>query len=159
MNHTQPGKHQPCVNSQPGEAHAKRPTTRRGPRSPWECASCERASRRARKTATATKRLERVYGLSEADLELVRGTLPLNERGVPVCPGCRRATGATKALAIDHDHALERAGLPMRETVRGILCGPCNQTVGRYSPEALRRLADYKEDPPAPHVLTPEKFV
>lgn len=148
----------PCENSTPGEPHAKRPTTRKGPRSPWLCTSCSRADRRARKTATALKRIEKVYGLTPDDLELVRGTLPVNERGVPVCPGCKRATGATKALAVDHDHDLERRGLPARETVRGILCGPCNQTIGRYSPAQLRALADYVEDPPAPKVLRTGKF-
>ena len=150
---------EPCVNSQPGEPHAKRPTTRKGPRSPWLCASCSRASQTARKRATALKRLEKVYGLSPEDLELVRGTLPLNERGVPVCAGCMRATGATKALAVDHDHELERQGLPTRETVRGILCGPCNQVIGRLGAAGLRRLADYLDDPPAPRVLTPWKFL
>ena len=56
-----------------------------------------------------------------------------------VCAICRRATGKTKRLAVDHDHDTGR--------VRGLLCGPCNKLVGylRNSPEAFRRGADYLE--------------
>lgn len=142
----------PCVNADSAN-HAKRPTIRSGPRSPWLCSTCRRALSKARRSTTATKRLGRVYGLSEDDLVALRAALPLNANGVPVCPGCLTATGAAKALCVDHDHRLERAGLPTRDTVRGILCGNCNQTIGRYGAAALRRLADYLDDPPAPKVL------
>ncbi len=56
-----------------------------------------------------------------------------------VCAICRRATGKTKRLAVDHDHD---TGL-----VRGLLCGPCNKLVGyfRNSPEAFLRAAEYLE--------------
>jgi hypothetical protein len=70
-----------------------------------------------------------------------------------VCPGCLTATGAAKALACDHSHELERQGLPMRETIRGILCGPDNQLIGRCSPAHLLRLLLYVLDPPAFGVL------
>lgn len=137
---------EPCPHRAPA-------VTRTGPRSPWLCATCRRRVRDARRRSGALKRLERVYGLSGADLGVLRASLPLNARGVPVCPGCHQATGAVKALAVDHDHTLERAGLPIRETVRGLLCGPCNQLVGRYGVQALERLIDYLKDPPAFRVL------
>ena len=56
-----------------------------------------------------------------------------------VCAICRRATGASKRLAVDHDHETGR--------VRGLLCSVCNKLVGyfRDSPEAFRRGADYLE--------------
>ena len=41
----------------------------------------------------------------------------------------------------------------MRDTVRGLLCGPCNQMIGRYSVDALTRAIDYRRNPPAPRVL------
>jgi hypothetical protein len=72
---------------------------------------------------------------------------------VPVCPVCERATGAVKALAADHCHHRERAGFPMRDTVRGFLCGPDNQLIGRLGPDALIRALIYVLDPPAPGAL------
>lgn len=53
------------------------------------------------------------------------------------CAICQRATGATKRLAVDHDHSTG--------AVRGLLCGPCNQFVGRLrdSPDAFLRAYRY----------------
>jgi Recombination endonuclease VII len=149
----EPVTHEPCKQADGDPAHAKRPTTRSGPRSPWLCATCRRAKTAATKLNRRAAHVERTYGLSAEDVELIRSTMPVNVDGKRVCPGCLRATGERKALATDHDHALERAGHPIRETVRGFLCGPCNQVIGRFSPAALRRLANYVEDPPAPKVL------
>ena len=59
-------------------------------------------------------------------------------------------------LDIDHDHALEKAGVPIRETVRGLLCKQDNRRLLRAakdSPERLRRAAEYLERPPARRVL------
>src|SRR6187549_1728171 len=143
------GEHHPCVQSEPGTPHARRPTELLGPRLGWWCPTCRRQRERATKAQTRSATVSRTYGLSPDDVDAVRATMPQNSAGARVCPGCQRATGAAKALATAHDHRLERQGLPMRETVRGFLCGPCNQTIGRYSAEALLRLAQYKIDPPA----------
>ncbi len=64
-----------------------------------------------------------------------------------VCAICRRANGATKRLALDHDH---RNGDP-----RGLLCGPCNSMLAhcRDDPEMLRRAARYLLEPPAAPLL------
>lgn len=53
------------------------------------------------------------------------------------CAICRWATGATKKLAVDHNHT---TGM-----VRGLLCGPCNQFLGRMGddPEAFLRAYKY----------------
>lgn len=139
----------PCVNAAGDTNHGKRPTTLLGPRLGWWCVTCQRARRKAQRAGVRQSHVERTYGLSEADVAAIRAVMPTNGAGVPVCFGCQRATGAAKALAVDHDHELERRGLPMRETVRGFLCGPCNEAVGRMSVYTLRRLADYKENPPA----------
>jgi len=79
--------------------------------------------------------------------------MPVNQRGIPVCPGCETATGATRALAADHDHEKEKAGLPMRDTIRGFLCSTCNQMIEKYGVNGLQRLIEYILDPPAPRAL------
>ena len=59
-----------------------------------------------------------------------------------------------KRLAVDHDHtlALEHGHDPKVgciACVRALLCGPCNQTIGRLGVEALCRLIEVLVDPPA----------
>lgn len=125
--------------------HQKRAAPFPGPR----CYSCHHARRHTVKARARVLHVERTYGLSEQDVEAVRETMPLNGRGMRVCPGCKRATGLTKALAVDHDHEKERQGLPIRETVRGFLCSTCNQMIGKYDISALLRLVDYLRNPPA----------
>ncbi len=69
-------------------------------------------------------RAARRHGL---DAEASRRTL-LFQRGV--CFFCRRATGRTKALAVDHDHRHCPGAYGCRDCIRGRLCGPCNQWWG-----------------------------
>ncbi len=80
-----------------------------------------------------------------------------------VCYVCRRANGATKRLAVEHDHYLAAEhdhpideGCP--RCIRGLACGPCNQDVlGRLGgrPETYERVADALRNPPARKVLLP----
>ena len=53
------------------------------------------------------------------------------------CAICQTATGASKRLAVDHDHKTN--------AVRGLLCSPCNRFIGRLrdSPEAFLRAYKY----------------
>lgn len=100
----------------------------------------DEAARRRRRVA----HVQRTYGITETQLEALEAfqatrlgtgrTRARNGGGGARCWGCGKATGATKALAVDHNH---RTG-----EVRMLLCGPCNQLVGRYrdSPVALIRL-------------------
>jgi Recombination endonuclease VII len=100
----------------------------------------------------AARRIERVYGLSEQEY----AALLRHQQGRCWC--CRRATGASKRLAVDHDHSCDR-GHPSsegcRQCVRGLLCGVCNRLVGflRDDPETFERMADYLREPPAREVL------
>jgi hypothetical protein len=59
------------------------------------------------------------------------------------CWGCRKATGAFKRLAVDHNH---RTG-----EVRMLLCSTCNNIVGHFrdDPQALIRLGLALINPPS----------
>lgn len=59
------------------------------------------------------------------------------------CAICQRATGAYKALAVDHDHA---TGYD-----RGLLCSTCNKTLGHARDDVafFERAIQYLKNPPA----------
>lgn len=58
------------------------------------------------------------------------------------CYICKRASGKSRRLSVDHDH---RTG-----EVRGLLCRPCNTMIGhgRDDPEFFRRAALYLTSTP-----------
>lgn len=62
-----------------------------------------------------------------------------------VCWLCRRATGTSKALAHDHDHAHCPGPDSCPECLRGRLCSTCNRILGhlRDDPGAFDRAAAY----------------
>lgn len=99
---------------------------------PPRCLTHLRAKRvrdRKRKRAAA---VESTYDITAAD----NHELYLYQGGR--CWLCKKATGASKSLAVDHDHATDE--------VRGRLCSTCNQFLGRQlgdDPEAARRLVAY----------------
>lgn len=111
--------------------------TKRAPRKcvdrpgPKRCVTHTRAfDLRQRKQARA-RSIERTYGISAEEAH----ELLLFQGGR--CWLCQKATGAAKSLAVDHDHQTEE--------VRGRLCGPCNQFIGRLGddPAAAQRLVAY----------------
>lgn len=123
-----------CLAEGRGLCLKQRPAPHPGPR----CATHHREVVKARRAAAHETRVQKVYGLKEGDyarlLELQRGR----------CALCRRANGATKKLAVDHDH---RTGAP-----RGLLCGPCNKGVIGHSREEIayfERCIKYLTHPPA----------
>jgi hypothetical protein len=103
-----------------------------GPR----CATHHRVESKRVKAAAHDRKVQVTYGLDPGEYE----QLYAFQGGK--CAICRRATGRTKRLAVDHDH---KTGLP-----RGLLCGPCNQMLGhgRDEKEFFRRFIDYLSMPP-----------
>lgn len=110
-----------------------RPAPYPGPR----CATHDRQARRAAKDGSHERRMLSEYGLQRGQY----GQIYLYQGSV--CAICRRATGASRRLSVDHDH---KTGL-----VRGLLCRPCNDILGviRDDVEAARRIAAYLQNPPA----------
>jgi hypothetical protein len=83
----------------------------------------------------------RRYGIELGDYDrLYRG-----QSGV--CAICRRATGRTRRLSVDHDHKTGE--------VRGLLCRPCNDVLGlaRDDPAFFLRAIEYLANPPARAIL------
>jgi hypothetical protein len=113
------------------------------------CRKCHYARRRHRSATSRTAVVKRLYGWAQAEVDALRGV----QRGR--CAICPRKVGVVKRGAMDHNHAMERAGIPVRFTVRGILCSTCNRYLGHIAdnPDVAVRMFWYLIDPPAPHVL------
>ena len=110
-----------------------RPAPHPGPR----CATHHRQRKKAVSERAYLHHIKRVYGLSEPEysrLVSVQGG---------TCAICRRATGKTRRLSVDHNH---KTGF-----VRGLLCRPCNDLLGwaRDDPALFERAAAYLRVSPA----------
>ncbi|OFV83246.1 MAG: hypothetical protein A2W26_13245 [Acidobacteria bacterium RBG_16_64_8] len=93
----------------------------------WRAANPEKAKASVRAT-----NLRKKFGLTPDQYETM-----LQEQGGG-CWICGKEPGPRR-LAVDHDHKTRQ--------VRGLLCGNCNQGIGRLqdSPALLRRAAEYIE--------------
>lgn len=96
--------------------------------------------RRQQKAGTHERRVQQVYGLPSGAYQ----RMYLFQGGL--CAICRRASGKTRRLSVDHDH---KTGL-----VRMLLCRPCNDMLGhaRDDPEFFLRAARMLTNPPARHL-------
>ena len=90
--------------------------------------------------------LQRKFGISLAEY----GKMLVAQGGK--CAICEqeeteKRDGVLKSLAVDHDHETG--------AVRGLLCSPCNQAIGKLKddPAILRRAADYIEKHRATNVV------
>ncbi len=127
-----------CKNAGEDAPHRKRPAPHPGPR----CTTCHRAELKRRREASAASRRQGVYGVTPEAYEALR------EAQGGRCAICRRATGASKRLAVDHDHlCMEEhpAKQGCTRCVRGLLCSPCNRMLGhlRDDVNAFRRAIAY----------------
>lgn len=124
-----------------------RPTPYAGPR----CKTHHLARRRATSARRHGKHVEATYGITAEDY----ARLYLAQGGR--CYVCQKASGATKRLAVDHDHTLGCGHDPKvgcRNCIRCLACGPCNQVVlGRYTTEALARAIMVLKTLPAQQIL------
>jgi hypothetical protein len=97
------------------------------------------------------RRVERGFGITGEQYDAIY------EAQGGVCYICRRATGRTKALAVDHDHyregCLHAPDVGCVMCVRALLCGPCNQIIGRLGVEALGRAIMVLTTQPAQRIL------
>lgn len=112
---------------------------RPGPR----CAEHMRVFRKAQARAKHERWIKTTYGITREEYDAI-----LEAQGGK-CAICRRATGASRNLSVDHDHKTGE--------VRGLLCTPCNRDVLghlRDSVLALLRAVRYLLHPPARKVLT-----
>lgn len=117
-----------------------RPAPFPGPR----CATHWREEKRARRLRSAGRRVENTYGITPEEYDRL-----LAFQGGR-CALCRRATGTSKRLAVDHDHRCCIGPTSCGRCVRGLVCGPCNDVLAHFrdSLEAGYRLAAYLERSP-----------
>lgn len=119
-----------------------RPAPDPGPR----CATHWRRVTKERRHRDHVRRVGINFGLTEADY------WGLYEFQGGVCYICQRSRGLSKRLAVDHDHSCAEGHPPDRgcpSCVRALLCGPCNQLIGRFRVPALNRAVEVLTDPPA----------
>jgi hypothetical protein len=117
-----------------------RPAPKPGPR----CVTHDRERRAAQKLRAHDRRVEVGFGIS-SDLYWA---LYEFQGGRCAIFGCR-ATGKTKALAVDHDHSCCPGRTSCGKCVRGLLCGPHNEMFGRNGddPNVFMDMADYLRFP------------
>jgi Recombination endonuclease VII len=122
-----------CIEAGDDPRHLKRPAPHPGPR----CDTCHREVVKERKVKAHDAYSARTYGAPRGFYARM-----VKYQGGK-CAICQRATGKRKRLANDHQHD---GGV-----LRGALCGPCNQFVGRCGddPEVFLRGYWYLINPPA----------
>jgi hypothetical protein len=113
------------------------------------CHTDEVAFQKGRKATSSARRRQKGFSLTQEQDERL-----LTFQG-GLCWFCRNATGARKALAVDHDHKHCPGPTSCGVCVRGRLCGPCNQMLGRFGddPGAFLRMALYAMVPVAHYAL------
>jgi len=88
------------------------------------CGNCKPKAAKASAEAAWATRLQRTYGITAGQYWKL-----YNFQGGR-CYLCERATGKTKRLAVDHDHACCPVTPTCGNCVRGLLCGTCNKIMG-----------------------------
>ena len=122
-----------------------RPAPHPGPR----CASHWRQVKKSRRANSHGKYIEATYNITAEQYEAIY--IAQGSR----CAICQRATGATRKLAVDHDHSCCAGPTSCGKCVRSLLCKPCNRMLGhmRDDPAMAERAAEYLRNPPGRKVL------
>ncbi len=111
------------------------------------CATCQRLARRTASEASHGVHILGTYGITKEEYQ----ALWAFQAGK--CAICVKATGASRRLAVDHDHKCRQGHDPKTgcpECVRGLLCGKCNVFLGYIRDDASigGRIGRYLLDPP-----------
>lgn len=120
---------------------AGRPLTRPAPFPGPRCATDNTAIKRARRLARSVRHVEVTYDISDEEYN----ALYAFQGGR--CALCPRATGATKRLAVDHDHRRGCGHDPAKgckKCVRGLVCGPCNDVLAHFRDEPMAGMRIYQ---------------
>lgn len=98
------------------------------------CVTCQKGGRRH---TTKDARLQETFNITMKQWQAM-----LKAQG-GVCAICK---GKRPMYDVDHDHALERAGVPIEQTIRGLLCRRCNRRLlpaAKDSITILQRAINY----------------
>lgn len=101
--------------------------------------------RLARSLARKEKHVSRTYNLTPEQYDA------LYRAQGGRCALCRRATGASKRLAVDHDHACCPGPVSCGRCVRGLVDSVCNDILAHFrdDPVAFERGAAYLREWPS----------
>lgn len=136
-----------CKDCEPG---SKRPSPHPGPR----CTTHHRARRQKTRDDAWARRLKATYNLTPEQY------WQLYKAQGGRCALCQRATGASRRLAVDHDHSCCAGPVSCGKCVRGLLCGTDNKMLGHFRDDAAAflRAAAYLDNPPAKAVFKGVEF-
>lgn len=101
--------------------------------------------RRCARVQAHASMLQKTYNITAEDYARIK------ESQGGKCALCRRATGASRNLAVDHDHSCCPGRTSCGKCVRGLLCGRCNSILGHARDEVdyFLRAVSYLQDWPA----------
>ena len=123
-----------------------------GPRT-QRCTTHTRAAKRRARTLAHGRRIMHGYSLTPQQYQAL-----YNYQGGK-CFVCRKATGASKHLAVEHEHNLEGCQHPPEQgclrCIRALTCGRCNKLVAFLDTAALYRAILLLTDPPARKLFGP----
>jgi len=130
-----------------------RPAPYQGPR----CRTHALARRNAARRSAHQSHVEKTYNLPAGHYD------KLKEFQGGRCAICKRATGKTRNLAVDHDHKHCddcKGTTSCGKGVRGLLCNLCNQILGRVirdNPQIALAIYEYLTDPPYQKMILVEE--
>jgi hypothetical protein len=109
------------------------------------CPTCKRVNKKAAAKRAHSARIFKTYGITGEQYD------QLYELQGGKCAICVTSTGASKRLAVDHNHDTGE--------VRGLVCGRCNHNLlgaAHDTTDILKRALEYLLNPPARKLLKGE---
>lgn len=136
-----------CKDCGVGSGVKPRPAPFQGPR----CATHHREEMKRKRYNNRVRRVGVTYNLTPDQYKALVAACVKNKAGDPLCMMCARR----RATQVDHDHKCCRGPYSCGKCVRGLLCGTCNNLLGRISDsvEVLQNGVRYLKHPPAATVF------